>query len=1019
MNSNSKNDVPLSLALACLATVVIGYLFLIHKEANYSVWLVQVEHSFTQNVLFWVLTLLAFTVNTAVSVVYLEKYFNLSKQGNKLKILRGKKIVPSLTQEQILSVLIGGSIYLVARPRITEFTLGFAKFLSDINILVLNELVTVNLSLFVAILFYFGGSVFGYLKELIQNTNKLFMPPVSSECLVLGTSCGEINAANEDTELNEQWVSIPRRGINAGVLITGSVGSGKTQGTILPYLAQLLSHSSSAPMLAIDPKGTFLNVAEQIISTLGQSERVLKISLSGNITFNPVYCEDPLKKSRFVGIAEMVRAAAVNFIGKSSDSPFWDVNSFYLIRNTIIYCASVLGYFTLLDIYKTIVSANTKDLSVDLEEILQVKDFDAEETFNIQTAINYFKFEYMSLEDRVRTGIVTTSTSFINQFQEYAASRVFCPAEDEMSVKSMDDVVKEGKILLFDIQQPGLARSMGTFIKLHYEQAVLNQLDKLKNSTSAVSAILLIDEYQDVVTCGGGGTLGDDSFLAKAREARPAVIVATQSITSLVNTVGNKVPIMELIQNFRTRIACHSSDALTFETFQKLVGKEDMVSETHSFSESSHSAKRNLLSGGFDSDSSNLSESVSQSVRKEDLISGKEFVRLKTFEAFAQVFDGVETRFVKLFLKPYFLKEMNTKHKDVLEMLIEKKKKESIFKKWFSKLRFLRPVGFLLFLSIYAYAKDSIPNACTVAASAGYESCLNLTIGSCSCGFPPRPCARVSYYVPQSFIEVWPDPKASFFSDISGVAAQLSKVSSMPFGAEADDDTQSFHAHAIAVPLTSVLFSLMPAGGARMEKYCFDGMSEHFGSHWNTGKGDMLQPSFLAFSLAPKLCLLKGAATSVGNSKQSSYSSDSAICSFELPKIDMFPPSTHPVCNGWGVFFPRYGTYKGVASVTGALMIASRLKSLSVEVFKSMPSDPDEKWQMIYPQGSSCFSEGQNAAVLESAMNVKEIGRLSGLKPKGFLFTTWKRVTTCRDLDIIPRVRAAATVIPQICKGLE
>lgn len=204
-----------------------------------------------------------------------------------------------------------------------------------------------------------------------------------------------------------------------------------------------------------------------------------------------------------------------------------------------------------------------------------------------------------------------------------------------------------------------------------------------------------------------------------------------------------------------------------------------------------------------------------------------------------------------------------------------------------------------------------------------------------------------------------------------------------------------------------------------MEKMCFDGMSEHFGSHWDTGKADLLQPSFLAWSAAPKACLLKGAAMSATGDGGTTVAPDSAMCSFPLPKIDVFPPSTHPVCNGWGVFFPRYGTYSGPASMTGALMIASRIKSLSSEVLKTMPSSPDEKWQMIYPQSSSCFREGQNIGVLESVKNARETMRIANGKLKGYLFVVWKRTSTCQDMPAALQAQAAALAIPAACGGMK
>ncbi|MGE3263101.1 MAG: type IV secretory system conjugative DNA transfer family protein [Bacteriovoracia bacterium] len=1014
--AKTQNDVPLSIAVMAFVVVAAGYVYLNFLRFEPAKMLV-VEELLQQHGAFWWWSVVAFACNLSFLGIFLKRSVGLERQGSKLQILQGKAERWAITRAEILAAIFSAVAYLGAKRSVVVDLAPFFLRLISANATSLAE---VGLSANLAGAFYFVCRMIlrlaGSLRFNLSDTHKLERPVQESGDMVLGTTPGALEAV-EDKD-REEWVTIPSRGVHGGVFISGSIGSGKTQGTILRYLRQLLAEPKGPPsILAIDPKGTFLREAENMIRRLGLGDRIVRLSLKGNVSFNPVFMENPLQDSKFVALAEMVRCAAVNFMGKSSDSPFWDVSSSHLIRNTIAYCSAVHGYFTLLDLYRTIVRAAKNNLADDLRKVLKEKNFTQEEAFNIGCAIEYFENEYSQLEDRVRTGIVATSTAFVNQFQEFAASRIFCPRKEHLSIHSMEDFVRSGKILLFDIQQPGLARSMGTFIKLHYEQAVLNLLSELKEKNMPVTSALIIDEYQDVVTCGGGGTLGDDSFMAKARESKPAVIVATQSLSSLMNTVGRERPALELVQNFRTRVACHSSDLETIKMFQALAGKEDVESQTHSFSETAQSAKLNLLAGGFDSKNSSLNEAVSRGTRREDILTGKEFSRLRTFEAFAQVFDGIETKFLKLYLKPDFLKAVNTKHETVLEMLRVTKK--GGFVAWLKSFsRNSRAVAASLLLAGNVQAAG-IPNVCSVASSPAFSSCLELAVGGCTCGYPPHPCALISYYVPQTFIEVWPEAKTSYFTAIPGAAAQLSKVTPMPFGAEADDDTQSFQARTIAVPFASMTFKLMPAGGTRNEKMCFDGMSEDFGSHWNTGKGDLTQPLFLAWSLSPKACLLAGAATSISGTPGSSYSSDSAMCGTPMPNIGVLPPSSHPACNGWGTFYPRYGTYTGPASMAGALMIASRIKSLSAEVLHTMPSGPDEKWQMIYPQSSSCFREGQNIGLLETIKNSRETMRLASGKLKGYLFVIWNRTTACKEMPTAVQAQAAALAIPAACAGAQ
>lgn len=1013
--AQAQNDVPLSLAGLAVIAVACAYLYL--NYFRFEPEKLQILGVIAQSgSTFWWLSLSALMVNLALLSIFLKRTIGLERQGRKLQVLQGKQRAWAFGLAEVAAMIIGALGYYICKNGLrTKLSPLLSPIVSQPIVLWIEIGLSLNLAVFSyfisRLLFRFIGSI----HFSFRGAHRLEMPETESGEIVLGTTSGELSHASVKDA--EDWVKIPSRGVNGGIFISGSIGSGKTQGTILRYLRQLLNEPKGCPsILAVDPKGTFLKEAEKMIQCAGLGDRIVKISLRGNVSFNPVYIENPLQDSRFSSLAEMVRSAAVNFMGKSSDSPFWEVSSSHLIRNTIAYCAAVHGYFTLLDLYRTIVRASKHSLADDLRAELSKGKFTEEEEFNINCAIEYFENEYSQLEDRVRTGIVATSTAFVNQFQEFAANRVFCPKEEHLTIRSMEEFVREGKILLFDIQQPGLARSMGTFIKLHYEQAVLNLISELKEKEMPFTTALIIDEYQDVVTCGGGGTIGDDTFMAKARESKPAVIVATQSLSSLMNTIGSQRPALELVQNFRTRIACHSSDIETIKLFQELAGKEDRESETHSLSETAQSAKLNLLAGGFDSANSSLNEAVSRAKRREDLVTGKEFSRLRTFEAFAQVFDGVETKFLKLYLKPDFLKCINTKHEAVLEIL-RVSHNGGVVEKLKGWTRNLKAACLSLFFAGNVQA-TVIPNVCTVTKSPSFASCLELSVGGCSCGFPPHPCALISYYVPQTFIEVWPATRTSYFMAIPGAGAQLSKVIPRPFGAEADDDTQSFQARTIAVPLSSLVFRLMPAGGTRIEKLCFDGMSEDFGDHWSTGKNDLLQPLFLAWSAAPKACLIKGAVTSATGESGSGFSTDSPVCSFPVPKIGMFPPSTHSACNGWGTFYPRYGTYSGPASMTGALMIASRIKSLSSEVLRSMPSGPDEKWQMVYPQSSSCFREGQNIGLLETIKGARETMRLINGKLKGYLFVIWSRTSTCQEFPAAVQAKAAALAIPSACRGM-
>lgn len=996
-------DIPVSLALLLLALILGALLFLQSPQLLFF-WQKQLDRYLDSHPAFVTVVFISLSLNTIALSSFTAKLVSLNQQGKRLALLtKQRSSTPVMTAKNVkifaISLFLGISLFVILK------NLKLPN-LSNIDPLPLAAATVSKLILFFQM--NFGMSVmilFSLVVRLLNHTvdrpfliRRLPSLPKIKNGIVLGSQ------SDDNLEKKPNWTILNRRALNGNLLITGSIGSGKTQGTILTYFDQILANFDPSPsVLAIDPKGTFIPEALQMIKKHGLEKQVLHLKLGGSVTFNPILTTAPLKNAQFMDTTQMIRAAAMNFHGRSSDSGFWETLAFNLKKNSMAYCTAKLEGrpFTLKDIYKEMIAAcqDTLKVSDELLEFAKQDRFDTEEKYNLVCASDYFK-EFDQFDQKVKTGVLATATSFLNQFQEYQASQIFCPSDENLVIRSMDDVVDQGKILLFDISSPGLARSMGTFVKLHYEQSVLNRLVDKKRGKER-TAVIIADEYQDVVSTGGGAAIGDDRFCAKSREANAIAIFATQSLTSLKNSVGKEDSAKELFQNFRTLVSGHSTDLMTIRYFQELMGQENKEKVSHSFSENSHHPNRNLILGGFEAKDANISESISTSEHKEYSVTGKEFSTLSSFECFARVYDGNHTTFQKLYLKPYFLKSKNLLHSKVLDILKS-------------------AASFFLAFSFFSQPSQAFPNVCTVVKTPEFNSCLNFSVGACMCGWPiPRPCAQFTYYVPQTFIEVFPDNQSSFFNDYPGTAVQLATVGSKQYGAEADNDTHSFQAHAISVPLAMIPFETMPCGSDQINSFCFEGMSEHLGKNWETGLGDSLQPNFLAWSLSPKACILKGAAESISGEVVGTPGLPTVpACSFPRDFIPKYPPSAHSACNGWGIFYPRGGTYNGPSQTAGALMIASRLKSLGNEIFNTVPSGMDDQWQMITPQSSSCFKEGQNVQILETIKQVREERRLVTQQTKGYLFTVWNKVSCCRDLAEIPTAIAAIAAMNLVCQGL-
>ena len=997
----SNQDVPLVVALFALGLVVRAY-FWFRAPTAFSTQLQGLDSFIQDHSVLVTVVFTSFSVNIIWIYSVLSRAFGLRMLGSRLEVLTGERKTLSLKDIKRLGVcsMIGAFSFAVltaaSLPNLepSSLTLSFFREFSHFGLL---------LRLCLSFSFFVVAEAFGRASGTVKlsGLGRRHVPerPKPKDGIALGTF-------NEDLETDSpEWKIMNRRALNGNVLVTGSIGTGKTQGFILSAFDQILGNFETRPsILAIDPKGTFVPEALKIIERHGLSEHVLHLKLGGSVTFNPIHCPDGiLKNARFLDSAQMIRAAATNFMGKSFDSPFWEISAFNLIKNSIVLCGAKFRdvEFGLIELYNEMISISKDGQAAANLSRQYVTDgeFDDEESFNVECAAKYFE-EFSLMDDKVKTGILATSTAFLNQFQEFQAGKIFCPKTGEATIKSMDEVVDSGKILLFDIESPALARSMGTFIKLHFQQSILNRLSN-PNRSRERTAFIIVDEYQDVASSGGGAAIGDDRFTSKSREANACFMAGTQSHSSLRNSIGKDDAVKELLQNFRTMIACQSTDMTTIKNFQELIGQEDRKKQSHSYSENSRQPNRNLMLGGFDAADANISESISTSEQKEYSVTGREFSRLTTFESFALIYDGIRTEFKKLFFKPYYLEKKNVLHKDILS-------------------RMASALSVIAFGSILSAPAQAFPNVCSVVKSSEFRSCLDFKVSTCMCGWPiPRPCAHFEYYVPQTFIETHPDGKDSFFDDLPGAKKQLTALKDeiFPFGAEGDEDTQSFHSHSLAVPYTSLAFSMLPCGGTRRDSSCFDAMSEHLGQGWNTGSPDTLQPNFLAWSLNPKACLIKGAISSAGGGSEGTGGSGFG-CSYPIKSVPKYPPSSHSACTGWGIFYPRSGVYNGPGQTTGALMVSSRMKSLGGEVFRTTPASMDEQWQMIIPQTSSCFREGQNVGILDTVKNVREIGRLSTGKLKGHLFTVWSKVSCCKDLGAVPGAYAGIEAMGPVCEGL-
>ena len=155
-----------------------------------------------------------------------------------------------------------------------------------------------------------------------------------------------------------QWLSIPARGLYTGICIVGATGSGKTRAILLPAMRQLFSYKAHDPEqrlsgMVLEVKGDLCGHVRKLLKQCGRAEDYVEVSLTGNLRYNPLNNDaDPYAQ------AFSIAAVIIAIWGKGKE-PFWVQSYTDLVRYVIMLHRVRDEYVTMVDIFRTVISAGT------------------------------------------------------------------------------------------------------------------------------------------------------------------------------------------------------------------------------------------------------------------------------------------------------------------------------------------------------------------------------------------------------------------------------------------------------------------------------------------------------------------------------------------------------------------------------------------------------------------------------------------------------------------------------------
>ncbi len=443
------------------------------------------------------------------------------------------------------------------------------------------------------------------------------------------------------TNFHNDLVRIPERSLYQNILITGTIGTGKTSSAMYPFTRQLMEYKSDNSkeklgMLILDVKGNYYLQVQKYATLYKRKEDLLILDLSGNIKYNPLH-KPNLKPSV---LANRLKTILLLFSPNNTES-FWLDKVEQILSECIKLCRLYNnGYVTFEELHNLVVVPNYYEEKIkNLRNLFLQNYFSEEDVYHLLSALNFFEKEYSILDERTKSILKSEVTRITNLFlSDYQVKKVFCPFESEINFSGFHDVLEEGKIVVLNLnisEYKNLAKMIAAYLKLDFQTEVLNRLANTSNLEDKRSVCFISDEYHEYVT------LSDASFFSQSREAKCINIVATQSYTSLLNTLNNQSSVKVIVQNLVNKLWFRSDDIFTIEDAQKQIGKEEKEKFSKTISENAKETNFNYLYHKFHSKNSNLSESFNSYFQTDYIFDTNFFTQnLETFSCLSFLSDG-------------------------------------------------------------------------------------------------------------------------------------------------------------------------------------------------------------------------------------------------------------------------------------------------------------------------------------------------------------------------------------------
>lgn len=398
------------------------------------------------------------------------------------------------------------------------------------------------------------------------------------------------------------------------VLITGSIGTGKTSGAIARLTYSLIKSGKGG--IVLDAKGNFVDTVESICKRCGRSDELQVISNNSKYYFELLdRSKSPLE------LANRLKQIITLLSPSNNTDSYWLDKVENVLMNFII-LMRLKGETTIMELHRIVIDDNyLKQLISEIKIKLKEEVPDDKTAFEIYNVISFIENEYFKLDNRVNSIIKSEITRLtIPLITDYDIYNQFCVKGNKQEINFRDN-----KIIVLSLnigENKALSKIIATFLKLSYQKYILS------NISSGIPSFFIADEFQEFCN------VDDAHFLSLSREAKCINIISTQSYSSLKSTIKDSNATNVIIQNLVNKIWFRNDDNYTISEIIKQLGKRDVIKENKTISETGQESKKNILGGGFRNKKSSIAKALNFVTTKENEYDENFFSReLKNFEA--------------------------------------------------------------------------------------------------------------------------------------------------------------------------------------------------------------------------------------------------------------------------------------------------------------------------------------------------------------------------------------------------